>query len=239
MQRLATASLALGLLAATAAAQGCFNFNIGTNLNLTDDSNSAAQSLGFSFTYNGVAYTQVTVCSNGYIWMGTTTQFADYTPTEAELLTLGPRICPNWEDFNPSVAGGVYFNAIPANGPNPAHALISWVGVREFGRATGAVDMQVKLDSGSNMWFIYGPAAPQGGTTNTQRIIGASPGVAAVSNPVSFATRPLTITQNNFAEVTPTAAFALTGVQMLLVPTNPGYAVADVPCTPGAFPPPA
>jgi len=106
MLRKVTASLfALGVAAAVSAQSPCFDTVLGTDLLLTDDSNSAALPLGFTFTYNGVAYTQICVSSNGYIWLGGVAGLADFSPTEAELLAQAPRICPMWTDLNPGAAG--------------------------------------------------------------------------------------------------------------------------------------
>ena len=107
------------LLAAPAAlqAQDCFNLNLGTNLGLIDDSTAQGLSLGFTFNFGGVAYTDICVCSNGFIWLGpTSVAGGDYTPTEAELLSGAPRICPLWTDFNPSAVGSgkVYYTLLHA-----------------------------------------------------------------------------------------------------------------------------
>ena len=96
MQRRFMAALLGALLPASLLAQGpCFDTNIGTDLLLGDDDVAQGLSLGFTFNYAGVAYTQICVCSNGYIWMGpTSVGGGDYSPTDAELRSQAPRICP-------------------------------------------------------------------------------------------------------------------------------------------------
>jgi hypothetical protein len=80
----------------------------------------------------------------------------------------------------------------------------------------------------------YGSQGAIGGSLNTTVIIGASPGLGAVSNPVSFAARPVIITQNNFADVR-TVPNTPAGFMMSWTPTNPGYIAADVNCaSPGS-----
>jgi hypothetical protein len=224
-------------LTTTLEAQGCFNLNVGTSLNLTDDSNSAALPLGFTFTFNGVGYTDIVVCSNGYIWFGPTGAVADYTASIAELTTGAPRLCPAWGDWNPSAvgSGNVYFNTAPGT------ATITWAGVYEFGHTT-PIDMQVVLDAASGIRITYGANPMVGGTFGggTPILIGASPGGAAVANPVVFAPRPMSVGVNTFHEFLAfPPAFAYTGVSMQWSSTAPGYGISTVICTPNTLPPPA
>jgi hypothetical protein len=231
------ALLASGALMAQSA---CFDTSVGTNLNLGDDDVTSALPLGFTFTYGGVGYTDICVCSNGYIWLGATSVIGgDFSPTQAELLSGAPRICPFWVDFNPTIAGSgqIYFNAVAASGSNPAYALVTWAGVYEFG-TTNPLSVQIKLDANNGINVTYGAdtANATGGTFSPGTvIIGASPGNNAAANPVSFATRPFTITSDTFAEVIAVPSFPYAGASMLLVPTvTPGYAVVDTPCIPNA-----
>src|SRR5262245_59436334 len=233
--------IAGALFASTVLAQSpCFDLNMGTDQNMGDDQIVSGLALGFTFTYNGVGYTSVCLDSNGSIYLGaTTTAFADYSPTEAELLSSPqPRICGLWDDFNASdpASGHIFFNAVPAGGGNPAYALFTWAGVFEFGRTT-PIQVQVKLDANNVVSITYGSQAPLGGTLNTTLIIGASPGLGAVSNPVSFAARPVVIAQNNFADVR-TVPNTPAGFKMQWAPTNPGYIASDVGCTPNNLPTP-
>src|SRR5262245_21987072 len=234
--------IAGALFASTVLAQSpCFDLNMGTDQNMGDDQIVSGLALGFTFTYNGVGYTSVCLDSNGSIYLGaTTTAFSDYSPTEAELLSSPqPRICGLWDDFNASSPGSghIYFNAVPAGGGNPAYAQFTWAGVYEYGRTT-PINIQVRLDANNAVTVTYGATAPLGGSLNTTLIIGASPGLGAVSNPVSFAARPVTITQNNFADVR-TVPNTPSGFKMIWTPTNPGYVASDITCTPNVFPPPA
>ncbi|MGE3171492.1 MAG: hypothetical protein AB7O97_02625 [Planctomycetota bacterium] len=225
-------------VAATLPAQNCFDFNLGTDLNLTDDGVASALPLGFSFTYGGVAYTDICVCSNGYLWLGPTSSGGDFSPTEAELLSGAPRICPLWTDMNPAAAGSghVYYNTVPG-----FSATVTWAGVYEFG-GTNAIEMQIVLDATGAITVTYGPNAAVGGTLSANVIVGASPGGGAASNPVSFATRPVVIAQDTFAEVFPTTGatpIPLAGFQMSWVPTAPGFLASDNSCVMGSFPRPA
>ncbi|MEQ1634522.1 MAG: hypothetical protein ABL997_19225, partial [Planctomycetota bacterium] len=235
IRSITTAAVAAALAASLGAQAPCLNLPLGADLGLTDDSTSPALNLGFTFTYNGVGYTQIRVCSNGYIWLGTTAiTGGDFSPTEAELLAGAPRLCPLWSDFNPAAVGSghVYFS-----NSTPGVATITWAGVYAFGTTTG-VTFQVTLDASNSVSIAYdAPAVP--GTLNTTVILGASPGAASVANPVSFATRPIISASNTFSEAIP----AVNGVpipygnfKMLWSPTNPGFVISDVTCTPNVLP---
>ena len=226
MYKLAAVALLIGILVSPVPAQGCFFPNIGTDLTLGDDDVAQGLALGFSINFGGVAYTDICVTSNGYIWWGpTSVAGSDFTPSEAELLADLPRLCPLWGDFNPAAVGSghVYFNAGPASGLDPAYALITWAGVHEFG-GTNAVELQVRMDADDNIFVTYGANPSVSGTLTPDQLIGASPGVGALMNPVTFATRPFT-----------TGA----GTSMLWTPTAPGYTIIDNPCTPNTLPLPA
>jgi hypothetical protein len=221
------------LFASTVLAQvPCFDPNIGVDQNMGDDQMNTNIPLGFTFNYNGVGYTSVCLDSNGSIYLGaTTTAFADYSPSLTELLNSPqPRICGLWTDFeaNATGSGHIFVNQVPAGGGNPAYALFTWNGVFEYGQST-PIDVQVRLDANNVVTVAYGAQGAIGGVLTSTVIIGASPGLGAASNPVSFATRPVIITQNNFADVR-TVPNTPAGFMMSWTPTNPGYVAADVSC---------
>ncbi|MEQ1630875.1 MAG: hypothetical protein ABL997_00785 [Planctomycetota bacterium] len=238
LRQLSASLIAMGVAASLSAQSPCFDLALGTDLALADDSTSAAQNLGFTFTYNGVGYTQIRVCSNGYIWLGAANAGADWSPTEAELLAQGPRICPMWMDFNPSAAGSghVYFD-----NATPGLARITWAGVFTFGTTT-PTDMQVTLDLTNSITVTIGQLGPsstaQGGTS----IVGSSGGGAALANPISLATRPVITASDTAYEVILNAAGTsapYANTKMMWTPTLPGWVVTDISCTPGQLPPPA
>ena len=225
-------------LAPALSAQSCFRVAVGTDLDLFDDSTALGLPLGFPFTFHGVDYTEICVCSNGYIWFGPTAPAdGDFSATDAELRAGAPRICPLWLDFNPAANGSGH---VHYDNTVPGLATITWAGVYEFGRTT-PIDLQVVLDAGSNIRVTYGANTPLGGTyTDAGAIlVGASPGGGAAANAVTFAPRPLAIAQDTFHQFFAPLAFPYAGVSMLWSSTSPGYHVSSVPCTPGQLPPPA
>ncbi|MEQ1632634.1 MAG: hypothetical protein ABL997_09700 [Planctomycetota bacterium] len=237
LRSLLTAAIAT-TLAATLSAQGpCFDLAIGTDLNLFDDDTSPALPLGFSFTYNGVTYTDIEVCSNGHIWLGAAGQVGgDYTPDLTEFLTNAPRICAFWTDLNPGATGSghVYYD-----NSTPGVARITWAGVYSFATTTPN-SFQVTLDASNSVTIAYGPTL-EIGAFSTDYLIGATPGFGAVANPVSLATRPVITPSNTFHDfvaATPGTPIPF-GFKMLWTPTTPGYVISDLTCTPNSFPGPA
>ncbi len=178
------------LLAGSALAQvPCFDPNFGINLGLGDDAGAMGMQLGFGFAFDGQTYTTIDVCSNGYFWLGGApgTNPWDYSPSVNELLTAGPRICPLWNDFDPSAPGSgqVWFSAVPASGANPARAVITWDRVYEYNRTT-PITLQCQIVDGGGIFFFYDPGitAVLGGFNPGSQIVGMSPGAAATANPV-------------------------------------------------------
>jgi len=224
-------------MAATLAAQGpCFDTNFGTNLALGDDQITAPLPLGFSFTYAGTAYTDISVCANGYILLGSTNiataTGGDYSPTNAELLASAqPRICPLWADFNPTLPGSgqVYMDT-----STPGVATLTWFRVYTYGTTIPST-FQIRFDTSNAVTITYGEMGrPSTFQANTS-IIGMSPGAGAASNVISLATRPQVIASNTWADVilrTPSQQLPYSNTKMQFTPTNPGFVVTDVTCTP-------
>jgi hypothetical protein len=238
MIRNLTLSLLAAAFAAPIASQNpCFNTDLGTSLGLGDDQTAQGLSLGFTFTYAGVAYTQICVCSNGYVWLGGTSDTGgDFSPTEAELRNGAPRICPLWSDFNPSATGSgqVYFD-----NATPGFAKVTWAGVYAFG-ATTPNDIQLVLDASNNITVVYGTTTAPASAGNV--IIGASAGGGATTTAVSFAARPFLVASDSFAEelaVLGNAPVAYGNTRMQWTSANPGYAVTEVACVPNQLPHPA
>jgi len=235
-------NLTLALLSAAIAAPltaqiPCFNSTLGTSLELGDDDTVQGLSLGFTFTYAGVPYTQICVCSNGYVWLGATSVTGgDPTPSEAELSAGAPRICPLWSDFNPSATGSgkVYFD-----NSTPGFAKVTWAGVLPAG-SNEPNDIQIVLDASNNITVTYGviTAPASGGAV----LIGASAGGGATTSAISFATRPFLVNSNSFAEEITLLGNAPVGygnTRMQWTSAGVGYAVTEVACVPNQLPHPA
>jgi len=85
----------------------------GTLINYTQDDETVQLTLPFTFQYYGQTYSQVSVCSNGWIAMGSTTD-TDYSNSGIPD-SDGPAamIAPFWEDLSPQQSGTVsyYYDA--------------------------------------------------------------------------------------------------------------------------------
>jgi hypothetical protein len=57
--------------------------------------------------FYGVTYTSIFIGTNGFLSFGTGS--TDFSATEAEWLSMQPRIAPNWGDFSPNVAGTISY----------------------------------------------------------------------------------------------------------------------------------
>jgi len=232
-------------LAAVAFAQvPCWETNFGANQSLADDGYST-QPLPFTFPFAGINYTDITICSNGFLWPGAfppvpATSATLYQVTLANFLTEGPRIAPLWNDFDPTAnpAGGVYFNTFPAVGLDPARAVITWDNVYEYAQTT-PLSMQITLTPSGDIHVHYDTnmALVAGGFGAYDHIVGASDG-SGVANPVSFSTLPITTSGNaTMHEVITRGAFPLVGKDFQWIADGTGgYIVIErVGCSAGSF----
>src|SRR5262249_5792256 len=95
----------------------------------------------FPFPFPGGSTDDIWVSSNGFLAFEPTA-VADFSPTEAELLAQGARLCPAWMDFNPGApgSGNVHYEIDPAN----TFVTITWNNVWQYG-TTAASRFQVVL----------------------------------------------------------------------------------------------
>jgi hypothetical protein len=83
---------------------------VGTRLTLSDDQTVVVNlPTGFGpFRYYGTNYTQVSVCGNGWVGLGSTTSSA-YSNTALPDGTMPPLFALNWDDLYPPTGGGVWY----------------------------------------------------------------------------------------------------------------------------------
>lgn len=223
-----TSLAAIGLVAASALAQvPCYTSNLGTSLGLVDETMSGAQNLGFTFTYNGVGYTQIQVCDNGYITLGGTGGLPDFDP-QATTLRSDPfaRICPFWVDLEPGIPGGgdILFRAVPASGATPAHAVITWDAVWDY-LGTTPHTFQLCLIDGGQVRVHYGNDLA---INSDGWLVGASPGNGAAANAVSFATLPIVTAGNATLHDNGIGAFGRAGATLdWLTDGTGGYTIVQ------------
>ena len=136
----------------------------------TDDANSAAQNIGFSFSYNGTAYTQFVLNTNGYIKLGATAPAAPYFYAGPQVTTGGPLnsatepnlILPFNTDLTAGLAGTEY--RVYTTGTTGSRVCtIQWKNVSDKASTIATqyanISFQVKLYEGSNqIEFVYNTA---------------------------------------------------------------------------------
>jgi len=159
----------------------CFDTSFTNNLALRDDTLAVAQSLGFTFPYCGGSTTAIDVCSNGFVWLvsGSSTS-ADFSPTREEFLQNPARIAATWMDLNPSVAGGVYFDALPGK------AIVTWDQVPAFGAGGTSNTLQLQLFPSGNFILAWPSVLNNATTGNGIAITGFTQGAAPAANEIDF-----------------------------------------------------
>jgi len=119
-----------------------------TNLNLTDDSSSSAQALGFTFNFYGTGYTDAYAGSNGIVTFGSGSSILTNQCPMPSSTTPNNTIAGIWDDMLPSGTANVYFKAFTAGtcpGSRPqACAIFQWDNVPYYSGG-GVVTYQVIL----------------------------------------------------------------------------------------------
>jgi hypothetical protein len=184
-----------------AVAQCAVDQNVGTSLGLGDDAVSPPQPLGFQFPFAGANYDSVCVSSNGFLYLFDTTG-ALPAPTASLccngvvstlLGSTSPMICGAWQDLNPSIGGTVNFNA------TTNRALITWLGVPEYGNASSALTFQIVLHSSGAIDMVF-----DAGIVNATHTVltGWSPGNGALDpGAIDFSSLPIPSTSPTVYEL--------------------------------------
>ena len=140
----------------------------------TDDANSAAQNIGFTFNFNGTAFTKFVLNTNGFVRLGGAPPSAAalflgeasatfdpiYSQDSADVNILAPF---NFDLAAGTAAGGTEYR-VTTTGTQPGRVCtVQWKNVQDKA-ATAATQyasfsFQLKLYEGSsNIEFVYGPA---------------------------------------------------------------------------------
>jgi len=148
----------------------------------TGDDATMTVSIPFTFTYNGTGYTQVSICTNGWVALGSTTST---TYTNDLCTTSGPdlnKLCPFWDDLNNTVNGISYTTLGTA--PNRIF-VVQYLNIPYFS-GSGNVTFQVRLlETLNRIEYIYGPATQNLSATGS---VGLNYGAGGPGNVVSLIT---------------------------------------------------
>lgn len=102
---------------------------VGTRLTLSDDQTvvvSLPPAFG-PFRFYGQNYTQISICGNGWVALGSTT-LSTYSNTELPATSLPPAFFVNWDDLYPPTGGGVWYWHDVANG----RFIVEWDSVAYY-----------------------------------------------------------------------------------------------------------
>jgi hypothetical protein len=131
----------------------------GSTVSLGDDAYSSAVNLGFTFNFYGVDYTNVKICSNGFLsFTSTATAYTNGnipdTATPNDILALF------WDDLNPTAGGSIYYYADTANG----RFIVSYIGVPHYGTTSYNTGQVIIYSSGK---IVYQYQEVGASTVNT------------------------------------------------------------------------
>jgi len=121
-----------------------------------DDQNFNAVNLGFTFTYDGVDYTQVSIQNNGFVAMGATVS-SSYTPLSSGSTNNVAAILGR--DLQGNGTTSELMSKLEGTSPNQVFT-IQWKHYKRYGSSYVGDDlnMQIKLYEGSNLvQYVYGP----------------------------------------------------------------------------------
>lgn len=100
----------------------------GNAINFTQDDQTVQITLPFTFQYYGQDYTQISVCTNGWIAMGVTTE-VDWSESAIPNSDGPPAmIAPFWEDLSPQLLGHVAYYHDTANN----YFVVEFDSVRQY-----------------------------------------------------------------------------------------------------------
>ena len=164
-------TVAGGGYAVTAGSTSFFTHTV-PGLGLGDDTVSAAQTLPFTMLYPGGTTNSLRIDSNGSIYLSASGA-SDFSPTVAELLSVGPRIAPFWLDLvcdGATNTANVYFEVDTASNT----AYVTWLAVPQYQQPANLVTVQVAITA-ATVEIRYQTV----GNPTTTAITGFSPGGGA------------------------------------------------------------
>jgi hypothetical protein len=135
-----------------------------------DDANFTAIPIGFSFTFNGSAYTTLGINTNGFIWFGATDPSTSvYTPISVST-TMSGVVAPFGRDLVEFDASSTISSELLGTSPNQVF-VVQWKGAKRYLSTGENINFQIRLYETSNkIEFVYGSFV--GGTSTTYPQVG-------------------------------------------------------------------
>ena len=181
-----------------------------------DDVMSTAIDIGFIFPYGDETYSQIKICSNGYITLGTapgSTLSNNLTST-----TICPIVAPLWDDLHTGrVAGTTYPHTssvktlLQGTAPNRTFTVQYQYAYWYYSASTSWVNFQVELHESGNIDLIYGPNAGTSPGTSASASIGINMLPGGSTN--YWSVNPLTNTASNTTETNSISAYIPAGTK--------------------------
>lgn len=143
-----------------------------------DDALSTPIALPFTFNYPGGSTTDITISSNGSVFLAAVVNNS-FDVCGAAYGSIAPfrdgppRITPGYHDLDVTVGGGIYYEVDPAN----QWVRISWDNVQEWGVAAAVNKYQVTLYANGNIDMPIVLLSNQSPTNNA--ITGFTPGLGS------------------------------------------------------------
>ena len=216
-------SLSCGLPAQGALTGPCLSNSLGTNLGLDDDGVAEDLALGFAFPVpGGTTATEIDVCANGFVWLAPNGDDGCCDANVLDFLADDPRIAVLWTDLDPSAGGGVWFQTVAAGAGLPAHAIITWQNVPEFGESLG-MTMQLQMYADGSFSISYDARADV--ITHTA-LVGVTEGLGATANGIDLISATAATPHNSGSHATVhelhAFAFDVPGNAYAFVPNGQG-----------------
>lgn len=127
-------------------------YNTGTFVTLSDDSQSGALPIGFTFCFFGNNYTNFYIGSNGWIAFAPTATTFTSAPIPSTAATI-PKNCimGPWQDWHPGIAGGPYINYQTLGTAPNRRLVVSWNNCPMFSCTTTLGTFQIVIYETSNI----------------------------------------------------------------------------------------
>jgi hypothetical protein len=199
---------------------GTYTAISGTISTATGDDGTQLYTLPFTFVYDGVNYTQITISTNGAIGMGTLNP--SYSNNLAST-TVRPVLAPLWDDLYDDATSNIQYTTLGSS-PNRTF-VIQWTGILWYYSGGTRQNFQIRLYETTNViQFIYGAMLPPAGSPSAS--IGISDAVGGSSHfisvtPGSPPTYSTTAANNSINSVT----YLTSGTTYTFTPP-PGYCSA-------------